>query len=140
MSTPVSDTSTSFSSPVSALSTPNSNTYTNSTAPTTYTSTSDLQSAINESYERFRYMNADDLLRERADSCNSAAAAAAANINTIRVCDYRKYIRAVGDGTITLAQVQMTANAARLPEEHRAIRQAVYGSKFFFFLSGFLTC
>lgn len=74
-------------------------------------------------------MGIDDLKQERIDSMHSLSEVDKAIMSYHRAFDTKKYMKDYENGDITLLQIQVAANAIKLPEEHRADWIRVNGSK-----------
>lgn len=103
------------------------------------TTFSDIIKALDETHDRIASMDVDDMKQDRIDSMHSLSEVDKAKMSYHRAFDTKKYMRNYEDGDITLLQIQVAANAIKLPEEHRADWIAINGSKCFPSLDIFLT-
>lgn len=94
------------------------------------TTFSDIINALDESYDRISRMSANDLEQERVDSLNSLATQKSKEMPRLTAFDVKKYLPEYKSGNITLLQIQVAANARKLPEDHIADYYRVNGSKF----------
>jgi len=104
------------------------------------TTFSDIIKALDETHDRIASMGVDDIKQDRIDSMHSLSDDDDKSKMTYhRAFDTKKYMKDYENGDITLRQIQLAANAIKLPEEHRADWIAVNGSKCLHSLDMFLT-
>ncbi|TIA74752.1 hypothetical protein D6C83_00434 [Aureobasidium pullulans] len=92
------------------------------------TTFSDIINALDESYDRISRMSANDLEQERVDSLNSLATQKSKEMPRLTAFDVKKYLPEYKSGNITLLQIQVAANARKLPEDHIADYYRVNGT------------
>ncbi|KAI4718503.1 hypothetical protein E4T48_05355 [Aureobasidium sp. EXF-10727] len=94
----------------------------------TCTTFSDIIRALDEAHDRIASMGVDDMKAERVDSIQSMLEESKAKFITPRKAfDVKKYMADLKNGDITLRQIQVAANAIKLPEEHLADHIRVNG-------------
>lgn len=103
------------------------------------TTFSDIIKALDETHDRIASMGVEDIKQDRIDSMHSLSEVDKAKMSYHRAFDTKKYMRDYKNGDITLLQIQVAANAIKLPEEHRADWIAVNGSECFCSFDMFLT-
>ena len=103
------------------------------------TTFSDIIEALDETHDRIASMGIDDIKQDRIDSMHSLSEVDKARMSYHRAFDTKKYMKDYKNGDITLLQIQVAANAIKLPEEHRADWIAVNGSECFCSFDMFLT-
>ncbi|KAH0288205.1 hypothetical protein M436DRAFT_82695 [Aureobasidium namibiae CBS 147.97] len=91
------------------------------------TTFSDIIKALDETHGRIASMGVDDIKQDRIDSMHSLSDADKSKMTYHRAFDTKKYMKDYENGDITLRQIQLAANAIKLPEEHRADWIAVNG-------------
>ncbi|KAI5195159.1 hypothetical protein E4T42_08511 [Aureobasidium subglaciale] len=82
------------------------------------TTFSDIMTALDETYDRIASIGPEDIIRERHDSMDSAAARQAGG--NIVAFDTKTYLANLKAGLITLSQIQVATGSTKLPEEHVA--------------------
>jgi poly(A) polymerase Pap1 len=94
------------------------------------TTFSDIIRALDETHDRIASMGVTEMKQDRVDSLRVLESGHPKGTR-LRAFDTKKYMKDYENGDITLLQIQVAANATKLPEEHRADWIAVNGSEYF---------
>jgi hypothetical protein len=97
------------------------------------TTFSDIIRALDETHDRIASMGVKEMKQDRVDSLRVLEGGHPKGTH-LRAFDTKKYMKDYENGDITLLQIQVAANATKLPEEHRADWIAVNGSEYLRFL------
>jgi poly(A) polymerase Pap1 len=92
------------------------------------TTFSDIIRALDETHDRIASMGVTEMKQDRVDSLRVLESGHPKGTR-LRAFDTKKYMKDYENGDITLHQIQVAANATKLPEEHRADWIAVNGSE-----------
>ncbi|KAI4845743.1 hypothetical protein E4T44_05454 [Aureobasidium sp. EXF-8845] len=90
------------------------------------TTFSDIIRALDETHDRIASMGVKEMKQDRVDSLRVLEGGHPKGTH-LRAFDTKKYMKDYENGDITLLQIQVAANATKLPEEHRADWIAVNG-------------